>query len=346
MAEASSFAFHVTYTCPLTCAHCCFSSSPTVKDKLDFDLMVRTIEAIPQSFSLVAFTGGEPFLLGPKLADLVGLASRRGFRTRIVTSAYFGKTEALARRRLQPMRDAGLIELSISWDDFHEPFVSVDCVRNTFWTAVDLGILPAVNIVEGQDCRWTKPAVMDALGLPASFKHLITESPLNETGRAELELQGRKLVNPQGLGPCPYVITGPTASAKGKLLACCGVLPEMDGLVLQEQLDPEDLESAIERSKSDAVLNWLHLRGPFNLLEQASVHLGRPAPAAETVGGNCEACRMIFADPEVRGVLPALMAADGGRVLADAGLLDAMGLVEPDMPMRLSAGRSRQPEPA
>lgn len=336
MPEASSFAFHVTYTCPLTCAHCCFSSSPTVKDKLDFDLMKRTIAAVPRSFSLVAFTGGEPFLLGPKLTDLVRMASERGFRTRVVTSAYFGKTEALARRRIEPLRDDGLVELSISWDDFHEPFVEFDCVRNVFWTAVELGVLPAVNIVEGRDCRWNRQAVLSALGLPDSFSNLITESPLNETGRAALELQGRKLDNSQGLGPCPYVITGPTASAKGKLLACCGVLPEMEPLVLQEQLDPDDLQAAIGRSRADPMLNWIHLRGPYHLLAAASRRLGRAAPTPESVGGNCEACARLFGDRELMSQIPALMAEEGANVRDDARLLESLGLTEPDAPMRLA----------
>ncbi len=117
MFQPHTFAFHVTYTCPLACAHCCFGSSPEVKDSLDPDFVLKTIDEIPDYIKLVAFTGGEPFLHGDKLVRYVERASARGFATRIVTSAYFANTPANARARLAKLIQAGLKELSISWDD-------------------------------------------------------------------------------------------------------------------------------------------------------------------------------------------------------------------------------------
>ena len=99
MPSASSFAIHVTYTCPLACAHCCFNSNPENTDRLDIDVILKTIDELdPRKIKLVAFTGGEPLLLGNDLVKAVTLASSRGFATRVVTSAYFGRRREYARQ--------------------------------------------------------------------------------------------------------------------------------------------------------------------------------------------------------------------------------------------------------
>src|SRR5882724_8786815 len=138
MLRPSSFAFHVTYTCPLTCAHCCFGSSPEALDRLDPQYVIDCIAALPAEIKLVAFTGGEPFLHGANLVRYVERAKSRGFTTRIVTSAYFGKTVPIAEAKLRPLSKAGLDELSISWDDYHEEFVDFECVKNVASAATRL----------------------------------------------------------------------------------------------------------------------------------------------------------------------------------------------------------------
>jgi MoaA/NifB/PqqE/SkfB family radical SAM enzyme len=126
MLVPNTFAIHVTYTCPLSCAHCCFSSHPENKDKLPIAHIIETIRTLDQStIQMVAFTGGEPLLLGDKLVDAVREASSRGFVTRVVTSAYWGKNLSVARKRLEELKEAGLQEISISWDYFHEEFVTL-----------------------------------------------------------------------------------------------------------------------------------------------------------------------------------------------------------------------------
>lgn len=143
-----SFAIHVTYTCPLSCAHCCFSSSPQNRDRLHFDHIAATIDEIPEGIRLIAFTGGEPFLLGDALVNLVRRASGKGAKTRIVTSAYWAKSDRSCEKRLRPLVDAGLDELSVSWDDFHEKFVDFANVRNAWTGAKRLGLDVGISTVQ------------------------------------------------------------------------------------------------------------------------------------------------------------------------------------------------------
>lgn len=328
----TSFAVHVTYTCPLSCAHCCFSSSPKNRDALHVDHIRDVIVGLPKSsdLRLVAFTGGEPFLLGAALDELVKVASGRGFATRVVTSAYWARTPDRAALRVARLRENGLDEMSISWDDFHEEFVSFDRVKNAFSAARKHGITVAISTVQGASSRWTSDRIREELGLEEDEEGVITcETPLNLTGRAEKVLQDAGLRSTRTLGPCPYVVTGPTLSAKNKLLACCGTIPEVEQLILAEEYEPTKYASAIKKATSSVLLNWLYLRGPYDILEFIHEKYAVQVPSKMEVGGNCEACRHLFLSPEYDPWITKALQDRGSEILGELEILDALGLLAP-----------------
>jgi hypothetical protein len=341
MIRPSSFAIHVTYTCPLACAHCCFHSQPGNKDRLDLEVILETIAALdPSEIRLIAFTGGEPFLLGTGLVKAVKAASSRGFKTRVVTSAYFGAQRSHAKKRLTALVQAGLAELSISWDDYHEEFVSFDCVANVFHEAASLGLQAAVSIVQDGTTNWTAELVRARLGLPPNSPEVICESSLNRTGRAEQKLNERPLRSTRTLGPCPYVLTGPTLSATGKLLACCGVIPNTKELVIDDAYRPQNLTSAIERSLRSPLLNWLFLRGPYSIIEYIGDNFSVPIPLKENIGGNCEACKLLFETPEIANHLDSAVEMKALEIEAETAVLSALGLSGPKEIMNLWADQA------
>ena len=323
----SSFASHVTYTCPLACAHCCFSSSPAVRDRLHTEHIAESITQIPDSVRLVAFTGGEPFLLGRDLDGLVAAAHGRGFTTRVVTSAYWARSESKAASRLRGLKEAGLDELSISWDDFHEEFVPFAFVKTAFHTARSLGLVAAINTVQTRQSRWTRTRLIDELGLPEDTDAILTESPINLTGRAAEKLADAGLREFRTLGPCPYVLSGPTLSAKNQLLACCGVIPNTEALVIDADFRPENLAKDLEDSAESVLLNWLYLRGPYAIMEYIGREFGVQVPNRREVGGNCEACSRLFNTPEIVRHLAAALERRRNEVSDELALLDLLGLV-------------------
>ncbi|HEX9942395.1 MAG TPA: radical SAM protein [Thermoanaerobaculia bacterium] len=341
MIVPKSFAIHVTYTCPLSCSHCCFSSSPSNRDQLSTSRAEELIEAIDKtSVRLVAFTGGEPFLLGRDLVRLVRLASDRGFRTRIVTSAYFGTSQASASERLKQVADVGLNELSISWDDFHEEYVPFERINTVFWSARRLGISVAVNTVVYAKSRWTAARVRAALALAEDDPAVTVQSAVNLTGRAAESLGPSDLHEQRAVGPCPYVLTGPTVSAKGKLLACCGVIPNTEALTVAEDITGGELNAAINRASESALLNWLYLRGPYAIVEHIGMQYGIKVPAPNEFGGNCEACQYLFQNPEISVHIPAALTEKCSEIANEVYLLDALGLLQPEIYGRLWSRRS------
>ncbi|MEA2935864.1 MAG: hypothetical protein QOD74_2510 [Variibacter sp.] len=322
-----TFAFHVTYTCPLACAHCCFSSSPEQADTLDPAYILAAIEELPEDIELVAFTGGEPFLHGRNLVRYVEAAKRRGFQTRIVTSGHFATSAKAAAFRLRPLADAGLDELSISWDDYHEAFVPFERIRTLVEVASQYQIQTAISSVQSNETKWTVDAIRAALGPLADGLRIVCESSLNMTGRAETALADSTFKTNGFLGPCPYVLTGPTMSAKGKLLACCGVIPDTDRLAIAASPLAKDIPALIEGSLSNPLYLYLYLRGPYFLMEQVAAKHGIPIPEKNAVGGNCEACKLLFGLPEIDSRIDDYLREKAVAILSEALLLDSLDLL-------------------
>lgn len=333
MIRPSSFAIHVTYACPLTCASCCFSSGPKVKNSLSIDVILATILNIDaSSFNMVAFTGGEPFLLGNNLDLAVNAAHNKGLVTRVVTSAYWAKHADATETRLRELQEAGLNELSISWDDFHEEQsstrVTFEQIHNAYWAAKNMGMTVAVNIVQAENSRWNAKRVRSELGIHPESADIVVESPLNITGRAEEALINTQPRAEKFLGPCPYVLSGPTLSAKKKLLACCGVIPHTDELVLDDDYDPSHLSASIASGLKSPILNWLYIRGPYAILEWLAFNYGVSIPEKDSIGGNCEACRLLFHTKQYKELVSQAANEKAAEIGGGLAILSALGFFE------------------
>lgn len=287
---------------------------------------------LPSTIKLVAFTGGEPFLIWPKLPSLIKSAKNRGFRTRVVTSAYFGKSPSLTTSRLNGVLDAGLDELSISWDDFHEEFVSFSSVRAVYLEAKRLGLDVAINAVQTKDAKWTAERIKNALG-EHDASAIFCDSSINLTGRAEKEISKSSIISESYIGPCPYVITGPTLSAKGKLLACCGVIQDTPHLSINDEFLPETTEKDVSKVSESTLFKALHYMGPYKVLEMISRHYNLPCPTKETIGGNCEACKILFHDEPYAGLVEKYVADNQKTIEDSVSLISLLGLDVPKSTM-------------
>ncbi|KDM90106.1 radical SAM protein [Photobacterium galatheae] len=328
MITANNIAIHLTYTCPLECSHCCFQSGPKVKTRLSEEIILDTVNAIdPEKIKMVAFTGGEPFLLYSTLLKAVEIASKKGVTTRVVTSAYFATSENNARKKLKELKDFGLDEISISWDDYHEEYVDFDVVRNAFLVSKSLGIRAAINIVQDANSKWDVSRVVLEMNGHCTEEDVLCETNLNLTGRAKEKLSERNSRNNRLLGPCPYVLSGPTLNAKGNLLACCGVIEEQGPLVISNELIPSEIMSDIENSYSNLLHKWLYLRGPFALLEEIRKKFDVPIPLEEHIGGNCESCQILFGS-EYFGYAVEILKDKAQEIVNEEFLLSSMNMLD------------------
>lgn len=125
--------FITTYKCGAVCDHCLMSCTPNNSDRLTLPQMRQFIDSFAEACvgsSVVVFTGGECTLLGDDLLEAIAYANSLGLFTRIVTNAWWAKSERDAETFLNELKSCGLDEINISCDDFHAEYIPLENVRN------------------------------------------------------------------------------------------------------------------------------------------------------------------------------------------------------------------------
>ncbi|MHC4340088.1 MAG: radical SAM protein [Planctomycetota bacterium] len=113
--------FLLTYRCTHECDHCFVHSSPRARGTFTLEQIRRVLTQVKEvgSVEWIYFEGGEPFLHYPILLAGLEAARDEGFRTGVVTNAYWAETEADAEVWLRPLARLGLADLALSDDAFH-----------------------------------------------------------------------------------------------------------------------------------------------------------------------------------------------------------------------------------
>ncbi|EPC8411228.1 hypothetical protein ACR3AM_005648 [Bacillus thuringiensis] len=91
-----------TYKCTAACAECCFECNPKLIARVTLEQMKKFIKESKELFGEelkgVVFTGGECFLLGDDLVEVISYATKLGLVTRCVSNGYWGKNPRLAKK--------------------------------------------------------------------------------------------------------------------------------------------------------------------------------------------------------------------------------------------------------
>jgi hypothetical protein len=113
--------FLLSYKCDSACDHCFVYSSPNAKGTFTLDQMKKVFGELSkiETIEWIIFEGGEPFLFYPLMREGIKMARSMGFKTGLVTNAYWATSEEDAELWLKPLHDLGLSDISISDDTFH-----------------------------------------------------------------------------------------------------------------------------------------------------------------------------------------------------------------------------------
>ena len=132
----------LTYTCNYECDHCFVWGSPRQTGVFTW---ARLEDVYRQAVELgtvmgIYFEGGEAFLYYPLLLKAVGRAHELGFRTGIVSNAYWATTPEDAGLWIEPLAEAGLDELDVSSDVYHGDDAQGQRAQNAVVAAMARGI--------------------------------------------------------------------------------------------------------------------------------------------------------------------------------------------------------------
>jgi MoaA/NifB/PqqE/SkfB family radical SAM enzyme len=139
--------FLLTYKCTYECDHCFLYCSPEAEGVFKIAQVEDALRQMKDTGTVdnAYFEGGEPFLYFPLLLESLSMARSMGFKTGLVTNAYWAESERDAELWLKPIAEIGIDDISISDDEYHNPGGGKSPAEHALEAAKKLG-LPYGNI--------------------------------------------------------------------------------------------------------------------------------------------------------------------------------------------------------
>ncbi len=310
--------FSTTNQCTARCDDCPIVPSRRPPGRLHVQDMIRIVDEVLAwgSLRLVVFTGGEAFLLGDELRQAVEYIAGHGVATRVVTNAFWATSRETALQRLGELRQAGLTELNISCDDYHQAFVPLENVKRANEAAAELG-LPALLVhrrkvggeitVEslsaylGVDLQiWRSGQVNPDNNVICTSRNIPLSSAEGAQGESCCEYADER----EWSGPCQSVLRSIIVFPDLSVQLCCGIALNWIPELTIGSLRSDSLLTVLTRGNQDLIANWLALEGPSSILEFVRTkHPELDLP--DRYVGRCHLCNVLFTHPEVRATLQA-----------------------------------------
>ena len=304
-----TLALLTTYRCTAACEHCCFSCSPKNEQEIPTERLHQYIEQATEipSLRVVVFTGGECFLLGRRLDELVKAASDCHFFTRFVSNAYWATSRKTARKRLETLKKSGLKEANYSTGEQHARFVGPENVRHAAMAAAELGLTSLVVVDSFGDSRFDFDAFVDEPEFKSFIeagKVLIKVSPwMRFDGQRRIaytQEQLTQLRQQQAVGPgCSTVLKVIGVTPTQEMCVCCGLTLERIPEMWVGSLKERTIRQVLTEAPDDFIKIWLHLYGPSAVLRYArklDATIRDPGQHAHP----CATCQYIYKNERLR----------------------------------------------
>lgn len=280
--------------CNARCAHCCVSSSPQAELRLDDDRVDAILDDLltQDDVAEISFTGGEPFLRRERTLALLTRVRRAGRRATCVTNGFWGVTPRAADALLARMEEAGLRDLTLSWDEFHSPYVSAARIRNVLDAARDRRVRVTLNVCVSR----SKPsdALLAELG-DSVHGVAVTKFPVVPAGEARSLPEEEFPRRPIGEGSlwCPGLQV--IYHHDGRVYPCCSP-PIFDTDMTLGDVS-QSFRSTVDAVERNALLGILQREGLRWFVDEIrAVDPSAPAATASKVVSACELCSLVLGD--------------------------------------------------
>ncbi len=132
----------LTYKCNLECDHCFVFGSPDAKGVMkisDIREILKEAEKI-ESIEWIYFEGGEPVLYYPVLLWGLRAAKSLGYKTGLITNAYWATSIEDAKEWLSPIVGIGVSDVVLGDDSFHYTKEEENLAKHAYQAAKALGL--------------------------------------------------------------------------------------------------------------------------------------------------------------------------------------------------------------
>jgi hypothetical protein len=190
----------LTYRCTLECDHCFVYGGPNAEGTFTLSQIRQVLDEATRigTVEWIYFEGGEPFLFYPLLLAGIKIARSRGFKTGVVTNAYYATSEEDTELWLRPLRELGVSDLSISDDSFHRKDEKDNPARSALDVARRMG-LPADSI-----CIEKPTVETDDKGVPVKGAPVIGGGVMFRGRAVEKLVEGLPTRGWEEFAECPY----------------------------------------------------------------------------------------------------------------------------------------------
>lgn len=266
-----------THRCTASCDNCCFSCSPSVKQIMDAVSAKRYIDDAIKYFPsirVLVITGGECFLLGNDLIEIIQYAvNKYRLITRIVTNAYWATSESQTMIKLKPLIDAGLNEINFSTGDEHQKFVKFDNIVHAIKVSCQYGLSVFVSIETQPHGKFTSKTLLDNIELNNLYK----EGKFNYIDASWMYFKNSKQSNnyigansllQQHRKPCENILKGIYINPYSQLLSCCGLTVEYNPFLKLGDIDKNTMIDLYQNQFNDLYKLWLLVDGPRYIYEK------------------------------------------------------------------------------
>ena len=288
----------VTDWCPARCRHCYVGSRPDRSAWMSVASAAAHLAALAQlgvPAEGIHIGGGEPFGDVDRLLAIVRAAADAGLAGigYVETCGFWATSDTLIRDRLRALVDAGMRQLAISADPYHQEFVPPDRVRRLYEVACEV---LGPGGVRARRWKWLQ-APRDVSTLLNDerrrlFKEFLARYPERMTGRAAVHLA--PLLNRSPMEEVPVKVCRASLLESGHVHVLPGgeVYPgTCAGLVLGRATPDRPLDALVRtwRTAESPRVARLASGGPRALLPEAEACGFLPDPA-----GYADACHLCW----------------------------------------------------
>lgn len=303
--------------CNLRCGHCAVESGPDREDEIDLETGRRYVAEIAAAgFRAVWFSGGEPMLRPAVVLRLTRDAKSRGLKVVLGTNGYWGRDPEKCRETMEALREAGLDSISLSTDQWHEPFVPLVVIQNVVEAARENNLKIQLSVTRAVTDEYADEVqrVFKGQGVPVNIQKL------SRVGRARAMAEDMAPPNwERGEASCLFSFV-PQITPDGSLFACCGprLSAGKDHPLWLGSLQAESLSEILCRAHADPLLAALQVLGSHRLLSRLY-----PEPEWEELRANaadpCAKCAGVWSDSRiVEGARARLKGREDIRLLVKA----------------------------
>ncbi|SFN71197.1 Radical SAM superfamily protein [Izhakiella capsodis] len=299
-----TLALITTDRCTAACDDCCFECTPQKNTYIPHNKMIEVINDAKKIKSIknIVFTGGECFTLGNKLKELIFLATKNNFNTRVVTNGYWAKNDIYTSKVCSEIRKAGLNEVNFSTGHSHAKYVPVENIIRAAHFCTEEGMTVVINIENHVDEE--KSEVSIRIKNDELIKSALKKGKLKLINNFWVKEDNKKnkVKIKNIMQGCQTIMNVLAITPSLSLVPCCGIRLEKIKDIHLGSLSNNRLHNLIESADDDLMKMMLNIYGPEYLINEAK-KIDRSIDVPEYFVHPCEYCEYIYRESRIKNAL-------------------------------------------